>query len=487
MVVMYRTYHHALPLALALLTLGCGGRAARLDAKGSIEPELELLWEGETSGAAPAPTWRAFFTVSPSLYLLEPGASAPDELDDGGLTLLDAAVVADGDTLLATTEGVWTLVEEGDAIDVRGSGLDGYTGAVERLGAWGRDTWLGTDTGLFVARNGWITEIRVDDQPASGPFALGGTVSERDVVWVSGGFGVAALETKSGAFEPLAWRHGEAPDSMAVDGSGTLWAASEGELVRGDEDGSLRRYALPEAVLSVFASPETRGAWVHADGALYHANGEDLYRVQGADDLIADLGAAAAARADELGRLLVPTSEGLYRLAEAPTLLVVGLQDGDELDGTVELTFVPTRPDDVTALSADIDGVALTVEGDASEGWTATLDASAWLDGEEHALASSATYEDGTVVSSGAISFLSTALGDVNWKEHIEPIYDENCAVCHGGATETLLDTPELWQERIDDIIVNVSSGAMPLGRDPLTELQVAIIEAWRDGGFVLE
>lgn len=446
------------------------------------------MWDGATTGAAPAPGYRAFFTVSPSLYLLEPGTTSADEIDDAGLTLLDAGADVHGDTLLAAEEGLFTLVEEGDAIDVRGSGLEGsYSGTVEDLATWKKDLWLRTTRGLYVARNGVVREIRVDGLPVSGPFAAGGTVSGRDVVWVSGEFGIVALETGSGAWEALAWRGRAAPDALAVDSSGRLWAASEGELLLGDEDGGLSRHKLPEPVVSVAASPSARGVWVRADGALYRADGEEIYEVQWSRDLEPADPRARTDRVDEAGRLLVSGQDGLVRVGAERILLVVGISDGAELDGAVELRFVPTRPEDVTALSADIDGVELAVEGDEFDGWTAVLDASAWLDGAEHDVRSSATYDDGAVVSSEPISFLSTDMGFVTWSEHIEPIYADNCAICHGGATETLLDTPELWQEQIDDVIENVSSGAMPLGRDPLTELQVAMIEAWRDGGFVLE
>jgi hypothetical protein len=44
---------------------------------------------------------------------------------------------------------------------------------------------------------------------------------------------------------------------------------------------------------------------------------------------------------------------------------------------------------------------------------------------------------------------------------------------------------PEQWEERIDDILLVVSSGAMPLPPNPpLDPAMIARIEGWKAAGF---
>ena len=53
-----------------------------------------------------------------------------------------------------------------------------------------------------------------------------------------------------------------------------------------------------------------------------------------------------------------------------------------------------------------------------------------------------------------------------------------------GGDADTVLDGVEAWQTRIDDIIEQIDSGAMPLGASPLSQDDIDRIRAWRDAGF---
>ena len=82
---------------------------------------------------------------------------------------------------------------------------------------------------------------------------------------------------------------------------------------------------------------------------------------------------------------------------------------------------------------------------------------------------------------------LSLFLGadfEPTWADDIQPLYEAQCALCHGGAATTVLEAPEDWSARIDDILFNVRAGNMPLGGDPLSDLDVAVIEAWAAAGY---
>ena len=74
--------------------------------------------------------------------------------------------------------------------------------------------------------------------------------------------------------------------------------------------------------------------------------------------------------------------------------------------------------------------------------------------------------------------------GPITWDGHIGPLYDERCAHCHDNGTETVLTGPENWQARLEDILTEVSLGRMPIGGAQLTDGEIAMIEAWADGGF---
>ena len=76
------------------------------------------------------------------------------------------------------------------------------------------------------------------------------------------------------------------------------------------------------------------------------------------------------------------------------------------------------------------------------------------------------------------------ASGGATWGEHIQPLYLDHCATCHGGAADTVLETREDWIESIDLVLENLLSGAMPLVGGSLEDGQIAMIQAWQAGGF---
>ena len=75
-------------------------------------------------------------------------------------------------------------------------------------------------------------------------------------------------------------------------------------------------------------------------------------------------------------------------------------------------------------------------------------------------------------------------MGIPTWESDIKPLYEVHCALCHGGSTYTLLDEKDLWVDRIEMIMDQVQSGAMPQDAPSLSIDQISIIQLWMDGGF---
>jgi hypothetical protein len=80
--------------------------------------------------------------------------------------------------------------------------------------------------------------------------------------------------------------------------------------------------------------------------------------------------------------------------------------------------------------------------------------------------------------------FINKELPSVSWEEDIAPLNQAQCLECHGGSTQTVLVEKENWILKIDEIIDEVSSGVMPLGDTTLSEEEILIIRAWKQGGF---
>ncbi len=128
-----------------------------------------------------------------------------------------------------------------------------------------------------------------------------------------------------------------------------------------------------------------------------------------------------------------------------------------------------------------VDSVEITIDGEAVGTELATVEVARWGDDASHVLRAEVRWADGE----GAVTEVSfSAAVLVTWAGEIEPLYQERCAACHSGDTESVLDSAESWAAEIDAILGMVSSGAMPIGGPALTEAEVAAITAWRDGGF---
>ena len=184
---------------------------------------------------------------------------------------------------------------------------------------------------------------------------------------------------------------------------------------------------------------------------------------------------------DAWGRLLLANEQGLVRVAADRPVDIVGLSRGQEVVRPEPVRLLPTSPQLVTTIQATLvrgrEEVLLEV-GDGE----ATVDPLGLVFGT-WTLEVQATYEDGSIGTSSMPLYMAAASG-ATWTEHIQPIYADSCDNCHDGASETVLDSPESWEANIEEILVRVTTGQMPLAGEPLEAGEIALIQAWVAGDF---
>ncbi len=432
-----------------------------------LDAHVESLYGGAMTGAATLRDQSIVGGFDGALGLLDPLESEPDTLRAVGPALLDAVELSVGGALLATDEGL--LLYEDYLSDSPLS--EALGGLALDLAVRDDALWIRAEDGLYRWRDGALDRVAWEGRALSGPMALGASVEGRPVIWASADEGAVALDVDS--LEPLAWRdHGEV-SGVAVDEGGLAWLVVDGALLALGEEG-WTEWTLPEPLTGAWANPEVPGVWLGVEGGLVFLEDGAFSRVDGLPEGLE----AACLSVDGLGRALLGGEAGLARLSARRVVAVVGLIDGETLDGELELTLLPTDPDAVTALSLTVDGEALTLEDG-----VALLDPLAHAGSEAPELAVSASWSDGETWS-GALSFTVGAPSGVTWTEHIEPLYQESCARCHGGSTETVLDGRETWVERYEDILDEVESERMPLGGPPLISAQIALLRTWAEEGF---
>lgn len=340
------------------------------------------------------------------------------------------------------------------------------------LHAEGDALWVETGRGVFRWRAGELAELTVDGASADARVAAGASWTGARAAWLAIGDRVHGFATAADTVEGFETRAFERPvDAVAVV-DGALLVAEGGRLWRRDGVG-WAQVSLDERVADLFGGPG--GAWLRTDAGLRLWRGDALWAPEGLPD------GDGRWLADELGRLLVRTAAGVDRWTLHRPIRLLGLAAGDHLDVARTVEVVLTAPDDAGEVAAEVrpqvgDPVAVAVDAGRLHLDPAALPtgpATLWL---------TASYPDQEAALS--VPFTVELVGDVTWERHVEPIHAARCASCHEDSANTVLDGPESWEALFDDILANVSSGAMPLVGDPLTAAQVELIEAWAAGGF---
>jgi hypothetical protein len=357
---------------------------------------------------------------------------------------------------------------------------------------------------------GWSMTIR----EAPSPFALvtsAGTVLQDSDGALSiidvGGF-ESSLEVET---SPL---HA----GVELGGSGSLFAGDEGLLgfVEGIvTDSPLNEYIADPVQAMVYGAPSDQlwlstgsALMLHEDGALYDIEPDGL--PTGPAHL------AYGGHLDGAPAVWVASGSSIYALSGTGDELIVGawVEGISVLDLTCDSAGRVWASADGDLYRRSTDGVwdwlrlpspvgNLAAHPASGALWIATSDG-LWRheDGlfgpvDDGALGSWLTVDDsGSIIGSNVETVWRMGVGEEplpppppTWTQDIAPISDARCVLCHGpgalGAAQ--MYQREQWEERIDDILLVVSSGAMPLPPNPVLDpAMIARIESWKAAGFPL-
>ena len=347
----------------------------------------------------------------------------------------------------------------------------------------GQLLWLTTADGLVAWRGDVLAELEIDGQPAHGPVACGGQLAGEQIAWVADGELVHAVAARDNEFSVFVSEDMGGPvTGLATDGEGRPWAVVEEELwVRTDTDTWTQVKLEREAITAVLGGARASGVWALAPDPVFvplDLESSALRPVEGPGFTTPP---NSRWHTDGLGRLVVLDSVGLHRLSMDRPLWIEGIAVGDELTEATEVQVLATLPAEVERITVELPELDATFEAD--ENGRALVDL-AGLPPGGFTLLLRASYDDqGETVVEWPVS-LSPA-GGITWVDHVQPIHEASCVLCHANSAETILDGPSAWQGQIDNVLVQVESGAMPLGRPPLSAREVALIEAWEEGGFL--
>lgn len=431
----------------------------------ATDAHSEWLGLDAVTSIAPAAHHRLVTTDADGTWLVEPVSEDPTFLDGASAPVRAATRLPDGRLMVATDGDLavwgdyWGTADLADQLELPVTGLSTV----------GDDVWLGAADGLRLWRDGWLHAVTVGGRSPDGAFCAG-----PGRVWATDDRGVFGVDEADARFEVVASHDGGRADALATDAAGTFWAAVGGDLLRYDTgDDAWTTQVFPEPVVTVLADPHADGAFVLTDAAVYAVDATSVRRLDGVSP-------APTARVDEAGRLLMPGDGGVLRVTADRVVVLVGLDPEAPLDGPVDVLLQPSDPDDVTAVTAWVDDVPAEVTPDP---WRVRVDPSA-LSGDQHAVTAEVTWTDGARVAARPVGFDAAGTLVATWDTDIAPLHVRSCAICHDGGTRTLLDTRQAWQDRIDDILEEVTAKRMPLSGDKLTTAEIGLLQAWKDGGF---
>ena len=261
----------------------------------------------------------------------------------------------------------------------------------------------------------------------------------------------------------------EPVSSFCVDGEKNIWFSQHQTLYKQDTEDTLISFVLPSDITNLMANPKGKGIWIQTQETHYFYRNQDFFDVGWAGQNWLDV--------DEHDRLIVGDEEQVHRISIDRPTVIQGLNKNDALTTRKDLILLPSDPEAVQSLQVFIAGTELNVQ----ESWSFQLNPDDFPTGSHDIHIVQHTNENTFLTIH---PFVNQELPLVFWEEEILPLHEENCASCHGGATETALTSKEEWIQNIEIIIDVVTSQSMPLGAPPLSEEQITTIRAWKQGGF---
>lgn len=407
---------------------------------------------------------RSLVHVGGAVELHDPRSGASVVVLERQAELRGGAWLGDGAVLVATDQGLtfWDGARWDSPL------ADRLTGELLDLRQVDGARWILDEGGWHWAMDdAWSTPL-VGGQPCT----EGLVAEDARTAWLQQGERLVRLQRADAGWELL--EHWEIPGlrDFDVDGDGGVWATDGLDLHRRVEPLSWTVEELPSTVAQLEAHPGAPGVWVQTTEGAWYGTSEGVAPVE--------VPSGWWLGADPYGGLVVRTEDGLAIPRTQPGLDLLDVPEGGlEGVGRLILTAAPRPLDDLTELSLTLDGEPVDLGQQVP--FQATVEASALTRGE-HRLRLTATWNDGRTAS--VERRLQSTSGAVTWRDHIQPIFQDKCQVCHGGSADTVLETSKDWSDNIDLILEQVETDRMPLGNDPLPEVEIELIRAWRDGGF---
>lgn len=456
-------------LFFSTLLTACGEDGVIVVGDGSpVNADVETLSEQALDGVAGLPDFRMMTSGLDSISEID--LFEPERELGAGAGIRSAVDWSDERVLLLTGDSL--LVWDGT---LRPSPMAEIITAPDIIAMAVREDelWFTRESGLSVWRDGWLNDLAIDGQTAQGALAAGALEDGTEVVWVATDSGVLAFTGSAGAWtavvnHPLP----AAPEALAVDGNDALFAVAGGDVHRRTRDGFWTLIEFPGTAVQVAGSRASQRVWVATDSGVYSGVGDSFKAVSG------PVASSTHWHVDDVGRLVTLDGTSLTRSAIERPLALRGLPTNDQLFATSDLFIAPTASDQVESVSATLGGVALTVEP-MDNVWRAVMEP-ADLEAGSYDLSVEVAY-GGASTSAVRNLFVSNP----TWENDIEPMFQERCSACHGGTTGTVsLITPEAWEENFDEIVSRVDRNNMPLGLEPLSDVQKGMIRGWGSKGF---
>lgn len=464
---------------LALIPVVAGCSEGAIDPGDPLAPISETLMEGAVTFAIPVGDGAILADTADGLLLFDSVTSEGAIVGDPG-ELGDVRSVArvDGATLISAESGVFIIGDSGIFASPITESLGAETEirsvvATPRIDSEVSDLWILTSTGLLLYRDNEARPVDIDGVTWDSALIATAPIRRSRSVWVASEGRIVELWMRDGALHAGEVQLELTVDQMVADGRGYLWLRT-GDVVHAlRTDRRLITYDLPFAATGIYADPGGPDLWIQGAGEVWHHARGTFRPVEG-------IPAGSALGAGANGVLLVSSSSGLSRLRARHQIALAGVEDGARIADTTNIEILAEDPESVTEVTAALDGEDILVSGDPP---TITV-APDEVGFGAHTLDVTVKYGDGTLDATLRVVFQVGV--DATWAEHVRPIYQARCAMCHGaaGPAPTLLDSRQLWQENITTIIDNTRDGRMPLGGERLDGDTIALIEAWAATGF---
>ncbi|MFK7987358.1 MAG: cytochrome c [Sandaracinaceae bacterium] len=445
-------------------------------ASGSVTPAVVEVLGTPSDILVALPDGRLVVQVDASLAIVDPRDPAAEPMVVGPASDIGEVFAAapDGEAVLVLAEGGSFVLRGASWVPSPFSSelADPVRGAVRldtATGAGLGELWVLTSSSLYRVSDGIAEPFLVEGDLTSAQLAAVRR-PEGPALWVL--LADRLLEVwrdRAGVLRSASIGLEVLPTAIAGDASGQGWMIIDGTLHSfGTDRRLLDGGASVERLVSDALSSEVwavgEKVWVGGPDGLFEAEGLTL-----------DPAGALSVGAD--GSLFASVDGTVQRYNPRRDVSVIGPEDGALLGGSVDVSVIaPGEP----TIEAELDGNQVDVTSGVLR-----IEPMEIGDGT-HTLLVRVRYDDGTLPTEDRRVF--EVVTDATWSEDVEPLYTQYCADCHAeeGSANTRLHTREIWTDEAlsGQILLNVRDGRMPLGRAPLSQREVALIEAWMVNGF---